>query len=1123
MKENDVELIHRILDGDDTAFSSLVGKYQKQVHALAWRKIGDFHIAEEITQDTFLKAYQKLASLKKPHQFAGWLYVIATRCCQAWLRKKRLQTESLEELDSDELEPEAYSRYVAEQEAKATAETQRQVVKKLLATLPESERTVITLHYFGEMTCEKMSEFLGVSANTIKSRLRRARNRLKKEEPMIREAISNFQISPNLTENIMKEIARLKPGAPTGGKPLVPWAIAASSVVLIVLMLGIGSQYLARFQKPYSLDVQSEMTVELIDAPVVQNIEARLDVLNQPEGRSDTGGRDDGAGEKSNQALGDHGDYTRRNLPEGAKRKFGKGKVTDMQLSPDGTRLAITGPVGVWLYDVSEGDEIALQTGYKSKTEDAMSRVIFSPDGKKIVSSGYDHTIRIWDAKTGESLLTINMPIGPTRLFKFLTDGTWSIHTIPANQEVKLDKFLPAGKTGLIQIISDGSLRSVKFLHDNKTLMIQNLSGTIWFWDITTNKQIATYSPKLPEPKLEDYKNWLRMDKIPNPDKWNLATDAFVNAARGIDVTFAFAVGDKSGTISIRDGHTDREINTLIRQKPPTDKTNNELALPIRDRVNRPGRAGLIPTELPTDWVKWISRLKFSPDGKTLVSWSNYRMVDRLNNGWFSSQGPTELWDVATGKRLGVLPLFESRRSDVDVKFSEDGQTLAITGKGGCAIWDVTARREIAVYQGEMDVKFSGNGKTFALMENESFAIWDITTSTQIASIKTDQERFMLEPKRYSHTWEVPNYAAISWTGETIAAIDRFGTVDLWKPHSSTQLHTLTTSFTKPITTLAFAYNGKTLASGDGSGNIQLWDIDTGATRTEFTSDLTGFIGGLAFSIDNTTLTSESNGNIEVWNVTTGKQVNTYTVSGASDYSTEGVESQGTMSGHGVSFSWSHGVTALTPNGGKIAGLQRIFSQDRKIGVWDISTNKHLCTVTDVSLGTIVLAFTSDGKTFATREKDRVDLWNTYTGERLATFNVPNYPIKQGITPDIYAGVFTHDSKTLAVGGSNGDNSIFLWDIATQTHIVTLKGHESIICELVFSPDDTILVSGDAGGGIRLWEMLTGEHLVTFDSPGGHVNKLVFTPDGKTFASTNGHTSNVDQGGIIFLWDVPSK
>ncbi len=302
MKNNDVELIHRILDGDDTAFSDLVNKYQKQVHALAWRKIGDFHIAEDITQDTFLKAYQKLASLKKPHRFAGWLYVIATRCCQAWLRKKRLQTESLEELDSDELEPEAYSRYIAEQEAKAIAETQRQVVKKLLATLPESERTVITLHYFGEMTCEKISEFLGVSANTIKSRLRRARNRLKKEEPMIREAISNFQISPNLTDNIMKEIARLKPGAPTGGKPLVPWAIAASSVVLIVLMLGIGSQYLARFQKPYTLDTQAEMTVELVDAPIVLNLEVKSDIQNRLSSSNALSERDS-IGQKPDEVL----------------------------------------------------------------------------------------------------------------------------------------------------------------------------------------------------------------------------------------------------------------------------------------------------------------------------------------------------------------------------------------------------------------------------------------------------------------------------------------------------------------------------------------------------------------------------------------------------------------------------------------------------------------------------------------------------------------------------------------------------------------------------------------------------------------------------------------------------
>lgn len=72
-KTDDVQLIHRVLSGDDVAFNTLIEKHQKSVHALVWRKVGDFHFAEKITQDTFLRAYKKLATLKNPHQFAGWL------------------------------------------------------------------------------------------------------------------------------------------------------------------------------------------------------------------------------------------------------------------------------------------------------------------------------------------------------------------------------------------------------------------------------------------------------------------------------------------------------------------------------------------------------------------------------------------------------------------------------------------------------------------------------------------------------------------------------------------------------------------------------------------------------------------------------------------------------------------------------------------------------------------------------------------------------------------------------------------------------------------------------------------------------------------------------------------
>ena len=300
MKNRDVELVRRILDGNDTAFTQLVKKYQKPVHALVWRKIGDFHIAEEITQDTFLKAYEKLPTLKEPQNFAGWLYVIATRQCVAWLRKKRLWTQASEDTDIAQLEKTAYSGYVIEENERMAVDAQREAVKKLLAKLQESERTIITLRYFGEMSSAEIGEFLGVSANTIRSRLHRAQQRLKKEEPMIREALDGLRLSANLTENIMHEIARIKPVPPSAGKPLVPWAIAASTVMMVILMTGVGNQYLTRFQQPYSFDATSEMTVEIIDVPIVLNIESKPDVRHQL-GNSNLPSKNDGSGQQSDQ------------------------------------------------------------------------------------------------------------------------------------------------------------------------------------------------------------------------------------------------------------------------------------------------------------------------------------------------------------------------------------------------------------------------------------------------------------------------------------------------------------------------------------------------------------------------------------------------------------------------------------------------------------------------------------------------------------------------------------------------------------------------------------------------------------------------------------------------------
>ncbi len=281
MQNNDAELIQQTLEGDQSAFSTLVRKYQKPLHALVWRKIGDFHIAEEITQDIFLNVYKKLRTLKNPNLFAGWLYVSATRRCLAWLKKKRIPMESLEIMSPEELEEMAYAQYHAEQHDEDVNEQQREVVKRLLQKLPESERTVVTLHYLGDMTCEDISQFLGVSPNTVKSRLHRARKRLKKAEHIVRENLGGFQFTTALTDNLLKEIARIKPTAPSGSKPWMPWAVAASTTALVILLMGSSAQYLPRFQQPYSFDAKSETTVELVDTSLVLASKQKISVKHR--------------------------------------------------------------------------------------------------------------------------------------------------------------------------------------------------------------------------------------------------------------------------------------------------------------------------------------------------------------------------------------------------------------------------------------------------------------------------------------------------------------------------------------------------------------------------------------------------------------------------------------------------------------------------------------------------------------------------------------------------------------------------------------------------------------------------------------------------------------------------
>ena len=176
------QLIQQAAAGDAAAFEALVLRYQTQVYSLAYRMVGNEADAQDLAQEAFVRAWRALDSFQFSSQFSTWLYRLTSNICIDFLRsQKKRKHISLTVLQDDEQQQWDMPDHRPLPEEQMIVAQEREALAKAIAALDPEYRQVLILRIVNDCSYQQISEIMGIREGTVKSRLSRAREQLRKK------------------------------------------------------------------------------------------------------------------------------------------------------------------------------------------------------------------------------------------------------------------------------------------------------------------------------------------------------------------------------------------------------------------------------------------------------------------------------------------------------------------------------------------------------------------------------------------------------------------------------------------------------------------------------------------------------------------------------------------------------------------------------------------------------------------------------------------------------------------------------------------------------------------------------------------------------------------------------